>query len=236
VSKSRPLKLFETRKLFYTEYLFKLVLRNELNTIFRTELQKKEKLSYARSQLDQLTESYRNNLPLVKKFYRSNVIIDVQDYFDAMIIFTTLKNSEEYKLRIDPSSQLTLFSNNKQFLLDLASKVHTTTVQFWQPNPTHIELLKSETRIILVDSIPELSLKVHFNSKRVPKEFAKWIRSNGDKCRMGEIAIDSLENYGYLNGLYMYVRDEKVLNLITLLAGRSIRSIEKLVYASNIDK
>jgi hypothetical protein len=34
----------------------------------------------------------------------------------------------------------------------------------------------------------------------------------------------------------MYIRDEKILNLITLLAGRSIRSIEKLVYKSNIDK
>ena len=39
--------------------------------------------------LIRLTEAYRNNLPLVKKIYRSNVHYDVQDYFDAMILYTT---------------------------------------------------------------------------------------------------------------------------------------------------
>ena len=53
---------------------------------------------------------------------------------------------------------------------------------------------------------------------------------------MGKIALDGLENYGYLNGLYMYLRDDKILNLVTLLAGQSIRSVEKLVYKGDIDK
>ena len=34
----------------------------------------------------------------------------------------------------------------------------------------------------------------------------------------------------------MFVRDEKVLNLVTLLAGHSIRNVEKLVYKDDIDK
>lgn len=230
------MKLCESRKLFYTEYLYKLVLRNELNNIFRSDLQKKEKLSYARKELDRLTEDYRNNLPMTKRYYRSAVVVDVQDYFDAMLLYTALKSTDEYKLRIDPNSAVTLFSNNKNFLLGLAGTLHTTAIEFWEPNPKHIELLKSNTRVVLIDTPTDLPLKVFFNSKRVPKEFANWIRANGDKCKIGTIALDSLEQFGYLNGLYMYVRDEKILNLITLLAGRSIRSIEKLVYKSNIDK
>jgi len=230
------LKLLESRKLFYSEYLYKLVFRNELNTIFRTDLQKKEKLSYARNQLDTLTEQYRNNLPLYKKQWRAEILININDYFDAMATYSILKKSTEYKLRIDPYSTITLFSNNKDFLLDLVSRLKTDTLEFWEPNIEHINLLISKTKIQIVDGPTALPLKVWFNSTRVNKDFATWIHANRDKCKIGKIALDSLESYGYLNGLYIYLRDDKVLSLVTLMAGSSIRSVDKLVYSGDIDK
>lgn len=233
---NKQLKTFETRKMFYSEYLYKLVFRNELSIIFRNDLQKKEKLSYARSQLDVLTEQYRQNQPLIKKQFRSDVLIDVNEYFDAMTVYSSLKKSSDYKLRIDPYSTVTLFSNNKDFLLELGNKLRTNTVQFWEPNENHIDILKSKTKIIIVDTPPKFSLKIWFNSKRINSDFGSWIRANGDKCKIGKIALESLDNYGYLNGLYIYLRDEKILNLVTLLAGSSIRSVEKLVYIEDIDK
>jgi hypothetical protein len=213
-----------------------LVFRNELNVIFRSELQKKEKLSYARNQLDTLTEQYRNNLTLYKKQWRAEIVIDINDYFDAMTTYSVLKKSTEYKLRIDPYSTITLFSNNKDFLLDLGSKLKTDTLNFWEPNPDHIDILKSKTKIQIVDKIPELPIKVWFNSTRINQDFGNWLRANKDKCKIGTIALDSLESYGYMNGLYIYLRDEKVLSLVTILAGASIRSVEKLVYRGDIDK
>ena len=230
------LKRFESSKLFYSEYLYKLVFRNELNVIFRSELQKKEKLSYARNQLDTLTEQYRNNLTLYKKQWRAEIVIDINDYFDAMTTYSVLKKSTEYKLRIDPYSTITLFSNNKDFLLDLGSKLKTDTLNFWEPNPDHIDILKSKTKIQIVDKIPELPIKVWFNSTRINQDFGNWLRANKDKCKIGTIALDSLESYGYMNGLYIYLRDEKVLSLVTILAGASIRSVDKLVYSGDIDK
>ena len=86
----QQLKRSETRKLFFTEYLYKLVLRNDLSNIFRTELQGKEKLSYVRKQLDQLTENYRNNLPLYKKAWRAEVLLHENDYFDAITVYNAL--------------------------------------------------------------------------------------------------------------------------------------------------
>ena len=222
--------------MFYSEYLYKLVFRNELNIIFRSELQKKEKLSYAREQLDTLTEQYRQNRPLLKKQFRSEVVINIDEYFDAMTTYKAFKESTEYKLRIDPYSTITLFSNNKDFLLELGSKLRTNTAEFWEPNPAHIDILKSKTKIQIVDKVPELPIKVWFNSTRINQDFGNWLRANSDKCKIGKIALESLENYGYLNGLYIYLRDEKVLNLVTLLAGASIRSVEKLVYRGDIDK
>ena len=233
---NRQLQQFESCKLFYSEYLYKLVFRNELNTIFRSDLQKKEKLSYARRELDRLAEDYRNNFPLFKRAWRTDISIANNDYFDAMTVYSALKHSNEYKLRIDPYSKITLFSNNKEFLVDLGSKLKTDTLKFWKPDPNHIEILKSKTKIQIVDEPPALPLKVWFNSTRVNQDFASWIYANRDKCKIGTIALDSLENYGYMNGLYIYLRDDKVLSLVTLLAGSSIRSVEKLVYRGDIDK
>jgi len=213
-----------------------LVFRNELNVIFRNELQKKEKLSYARSQLDALTEQYRNNNPLYKKAWRTDVSVDINDYFDAMAVYNTLKKTDEYKIRIDPYSSVTLFSNNKDFLLELGNKLKTDSAEFHQPNPDYIDILKSNAKIQIVDVLPKLPIKVWFNSNRINTDFANWLRANNDKCKIGTIALESLEDYGYLNGLYIYLRDEKVLNLVTLLAGSSIRSVEKLVYRGDIDK
>ena len=232
----QQLKHFESSKLFFSEYLYKLVFRNELNTIFRNELQKKEKLSYARTQLDTLTEQHRNNLPLYKKHWRTEVLINVNDYFDAMTTYAVLKKSNEYKLRIDPNSSITLFSNNKQFLLNLVDKLKTLTCELHEPNPMYIDLLKSKTKIQLVDERPALPLKVWFNSNRINTDFANWLKANDDKCKIGKIALESLENFGYLNNLYIYLRDDKVLSLVNLLAGSSIRSVEKLVYRGDIDK
>ena len=232
----KQLKHSESSKLFYSEYLYKLVFRNELNSIFRSELQKKEKLSYARQQLDVLTEQYRQNQPLLKKQFRSDVVIDVNEYLDAMTVYSSLRKFDEYKLRIDPYCSIAVFSNNKKFLLDIAHKLRTSTTEFWEPNPKHIDILKSKTKIQIVDHPTDLPIKVWFNSTRINTDFANWLRANNDKCKIGTIALQSLEDYGYLNGLYIYLRDEKVLNLVTLLAGASIRSVEKLVYCGDIDK
>jgi len=233
---SKPLKLLESRKLFYAEYLYKLVFRNELSNIFRSDLQKKEKLSFARQELDRLTEDRRWGRILVKKAWRTDIPIANKDYLDAMTTYSALKQADEYKIRIDPYSSVSLFSNNKEFLISLGNRLSTHTVELWQPDAVYVELLKSKTKIQIVDEPTTLPLKVWFNSTRVNTDFANWIRANRDKCKIGKTALESLEKYGYLNGLYIYLRDEKILNLVTLLAGASIRSVEKLVYRGDIDK
>ena len=230
------LKKFETRKLFYSEYLYKLVFRNELSNIFRSDLQKKEKLSYARIELDFLTELKRNSFPMMKKTWRTEVLINEIDYADAIELYSKLKTVDNYKIRIDPCHTITLFSNSKSFLLDIANKLRTSTIEFWEPNEEHIELLNSNAKIQIVDVPTKLPIKVWFNSNRINTDFANWLRVNDDKCKIGKTALEGLENYGWLNGLYIYLRDEKVLNLVTLLAGSSIRSVEKLVYRGDIDK
>jgi hypothetical protein len=232
----KNLTLCETNKLFYNQYLYKLAFSNNLNVIFRQEFQKDKKLSYAREQIDKFAEQYRNNEPIMRQIWRTAVQVPEQDYLDAKELYSILKRSSDYKIRIDPQSTITIFSNNEDFLLEIAGRLKAKNKVLHKPNENYAKILQEKTKIILVDKKPDLKLKINFNSKRCNKEFANWIRANTDKARMGRIALENLESYGYLSGFYMYVRDEKVLNLVTLLAGNTIRSVEKLVYKGDIDK
>ena len=232
----KPLKLYDTRKLHYGEYLYKLVLRNPLCNIFRSELQKNGKLSYVREQLDGLTEMYRNNIPLTRKAFRTEIQLDVEDYLDAKDVYSCLKLADDYKLRVSPYMTLILYTNDRSLLVKIINKVRVSAEEFWEPNDTDLILLQKEENVVIVNSLPQFPLRVWFNNNRVPGDFSNWLDSNKDKSRIGDKALMCLEECGNLNGFYMYVRDDRVLNLVYLLAGCAIRRVDKLVYNNNIDK
>jgi len=228
------LKLCETCKLHYGKYLYKLVLSNSLNVYFRTELQKEGKLSYARENLDRLTDDYRNNIPLTRRIFRSDVIVPLDDYLDALDLYKILKVNNKYKIRIDPSQSITVYSNDILFLKQIINKMRSSAIELWEPKAESLDLLKDKTNIQIVKTRPEFPIKIWFNNKKVPRDFSIWLRANRDKSRIGDIALHTIEDYGYMNGFYMFVRDEKVLGLVSLLVGHAIRRIDKLVY--NEDK
>lgn len=227
------LKLFETCKLHYGEYLYKLVLSNVLNVYFRSELQKTGKLSYARENLDILTDKYRNNIPLTRKIFRSEIIVPIDDYLDALDLYKILKTHTDYKIRVDPRSNITIYSNNKTLLTQIVNKMRSSARELWEPDSKNIAYLEQKKNIELVKNKPEFPLKVWFNNQLVPQDFANWLRANRDKSRIGDKALQTLESYSYLNGFYMYVRDEKVLSIVSLLIGHAIRRVDELVYCED---
>lgn len=230
------LKQFETKKLHYGKYLYKLVLSNKLSNIFRTEYQRSGKLSFARSKLDELSAAYEQGHPLFLKRYRTDVEVDVDTFLDAKDIYTALKSSDEYKLRVNTLSSLNIYSNDKKALELIVNKIRQGTVEFWKPELDYAEFLFSNENIILVDKKPKFPYKVTLGNKRISGDFAVWLRANTDKSKIGSKAFEGVENGGYVSGFYFYIRDEKVLNLIQLLVGHNIRRVDKLVYKEDIDK
>jgi len=230
------MKQFETTKLHYGKYQYKLVLSNQLNTIFRSSLQKSGVLSYAREKLNQLTESYQNNKPMTEIIWRTTRTITIEHYLDAKNIYSILKFAEDYKIRLNPGRTLIIYSNDKELLNRIASKMIVSNREFWEPDADFANFLQTEKNVILTNSVPEFLVKVTFGNNKINPDFVNWLEANKDKSRVGPLTIENIKNGHFTSGLYIYVRDDKVLKLISMLIGHNIRRIDYLVYKKDIDK
>ena len=231
------MNIYETTKNFYNQYIYKLVIYNPLSHSFRTELQREGTLSHIRKELDKYQLDYENGIPLQRQVWRTTIAISQEDFFDAKDIYSRLKSHhKQYIVRIGLGNDIIIYSNNREFLVDLGTTVRTKSVSFYEPLENIKELLKKEKDIAFVSKKPEFGLRVTLGRKLGSNELASWLKNNTDKSKIGKTALSHLEDQAYVDGLYFYLRDEKVLNLITLLIGDNIRRVQKLVWLEELDK
>lgn len=229
-------KLCETKKLHYGAYLYKIVLYNEISTIFRTELQKQGTLSHARQVLEEYKKDFDAGRPIYKYKFRTRFLVTYEVFREAYELYKLMLDMEDYKVRVDPYGSLIIYSNN---LEDLEKVCDTVSVrELWKPSDDAIKILLSRDNIIVCDEPVTLSYKVTLNRSRIgsTNELAKWLKNNTDKSKVGKRALMMFEQDLYVDGLYFYVRDEKVLMLIEMMVGNKIRRVDKLIYKGNIDK
>jgi hypothetical protein len=216
-------------QLFYKKYLYKLQLYNQLNTIFRAELQKSKNLLYARDKLDEYASRYRNGEPLIQTFFRTEREVPMEHYIDAKNLYLILKNEfGNYKVRVETGTNFTIYTNDTALLDNIVDRVEHTVQGVWRPCTRTKHLLKHDS--IIVDHKPEFPIRVLLKDERIPKDFANWLRANRDKSRIGDTALQSIDNHHYLGGFYFHVRDEKVLSIVHMLIGHAVRGIYNLVY------
>lgn len=228
---------FTTNKLFYSKYVYKLVVYNKLASIFRSELQRGKELSFARAKIDEYNNFYLNNQPITKTIFRTETFISNDDFLDARDIYKCLKKfSEDYLVRVGIGNQLVIYSNDKSKLLAIASKMRTDRIEFHEPDNKIADYLKNNTNIIVVKNKPKFNLRVTLGRQNGSKDLANWLKNNKDKSKVGKKTLEYLENQLYVDGLYFYVRDEKLLHLITLICGNNIRRVQKLVWHNELDK
>lgn len=228
-------KLYETKKLFFKKYLYKVAIRNELNGIFRTELQKSKDLSYTRNKLDEFASNYRNGEPLTQTFFRTTREVPMDDYLDAKTLYQILKNEpNKYKIRVEHAQNLCVYTNDENLLHTITERL-INIQNVWEPSTRKKHLLEADT--IIVDHTPEFPIRIMLKDEKVAPDFANWLRGNRDKSRIGDKALQSIDNGHHLGGFYFHVRDEKVLSIVHMLIGHAIRGIYNLVYMPpTIDK
>lgn len=228
------LKLFETKKLHHGKYLYKLVLSNPLATIFRSDLSRYGKLSYAKERLALLTVKYKAGETLTKQSYRSSVEISEQMFLDARDLYNILKKVDDFKIRCE-SNSLGIYSNDRDLLMKIANKMRVSSREFWEPNPEAVGLLAKEQNLVIVNYPTSYQYQVHLSYKRVDANAYNWLKSNSDKVKVGPKTLRDFAS-GLSNGSYIYVRDDRVMSLVEVLIGHAIRKVDKIVYKGDIDK
>lgn len=233
------LKLFESKKLHYGEYLYKLVLHNSLANIFRTEFQKDGKLGYARQKLDHCNFAYKeaskdNNvvthfsIPWMTRNAGVFETIRTEQYFDALKIYNALQKQKNYKIRIE-RNWMYLYSNDKAFLTSLINSCNAHG-EFWEPNLETIDLIKQDKNVILSKKPVTFKYKITLGSKKGSTGLADWIDANPSLAKMGDLAKQACSNKSYVKGYYFYVKNDKALFLVQMIVGDNIARIDRFVY------
>ena len=231
----KKLQVNESNKLHYGKYLYKLRIYNQLSSIFRTELQRNGKLSYAKTRLNEYLLLHKNGDYLYKNIWGVKTHIGSETVIDASEIFKVLKSSNDYLVRCEAHTMI-VYSNNRNLLVKIANKTKHANPEIWEPSATTIDFLKNNTNVILTDKQSLYPYKISFGRKKGKPELAKWIRSNTNKVQAGTILLKNLEESGWIQGQYIYARDESIVFLIQLIAGDNITRVDKLVYKGNLDK
>ena len=234
----KKLKYYETQKLFYGKYLYKIGFYHGLNNIFRTEFQKNGTLGFARERIDQLTDSYRRGVVMSIPVYRTWKEIDQETYLDARHIYACLiRSKNDYKIRVDAYGGMNVFSNDYKLIEKISKNLKTKRIEIWYPDKSIEKKLLKNSNIIISNNPVEWPIKITLgNRKRDYSGFANWADHNKNKVRIGNVALRELHNHGYVSGYYFYIKSEKILNLINIMVGDNIRRIDRIVYKDNIDK
>jgi len=220
------MKKCDTTKLFYDEYPYKIVVVNGLAAIFRDM-----KYTYSKEVLDDLQHKAENGDQLYISKFNKREIISSETFSYASKIYACLTDPKapKHKLRIE-HPHMQIYSNDYDWLKTIGKKINA--IEIWEPNADVAPLL--DKNVVVTKTKPPFPIRVTLGSECDPS-FADWIMNNSDKAWAGYMCLENIKSYGYARGMYFYVRDEKVLSLITLFVKKFAR-VDKIIYIENIDK
>ena len=210
------MKRFNTHKLFYKSYPYKIQWYSHLTSIFRGD-----DLVYCREMLDhhhnQLTVD--NTITIVK--WRETVTIPVSEFYKAQKVYQTLSKNLDYKVRVE-YPMLTIYSVDREWLYQLATEIDVD--EWWEPNIT-----LEPNILIMGPKMKGWEFKVTLGPN-IPLDFYNWVDKNHDKIKIGNKLFKCIaQRSSHLSGYYFYVKSEKMLSLITMILSNGIQRIDKIV-------
>lgn len=227
----------ETKKLFYKKFLYKLSFRFEIGDIFRTWHQRDGRLSYAQEKILDFKNKLKTNKSIEYKKYRK-IQVTQELIKDAQRIRETLLNCSDYQLRVE-AFNLMLYSNSKDDLLKVVKNLETiSSFEIWEPDSAVTDLLANEKDVLVVNKPSEFAYKLTLESSPRKKNvdgFKSWAEANRNKIKITDYSLNTLES-GYWKNFNVYVRDDKVLLLLKMVAPDMIKKVEKIVYKGDVDK
>lgn len=218
MSRKKLLQKFETKKLFYKKYPYKIACLNALACDFRGG-----NLLHVSKILDLLHSKKRNGLPL--QLPRIRVYsIDPDSFDDACIIYNELQKQTEYQLRVE-GRMLNIFSMEKGWLYNLGNKLENC-YGWYEPSSLGV----ANPGEILLNKSNGYNYRVTLNGEKLSEDTVKWILNNEGNLKFGKIFKSNLLNgFRYFNGMYFYVKSEKLITLLNMIMFANIRHVDKVI-------
>lgn len=220
------MKKYETTKLFYNKYAYRLQICNSLAVCFR-----EKNLSFARQVLDKLQHQFENKEPLEFRLGLRGRPVSESYFKDAKRLLTVFSNMEDYKLRVE-QNYINVYANDEDWINRVKNSIQTdhSIISLYKPGN-----YKLDANTIIVDKDNGFQYKITLGNKSGSPEFALWADNNPKLVKVGPVLREECLNSGWVSGCYFYARDDKTLQLVALIIN-NIRRIDKLVVKSNIDK
>lgn len=220
------LKRYNTEKLFYNTFYYKLTLSTPLAYLFR-----EKKFHFARESLANMQEFYDNKQPI--KMHRGRLFKTISDteFLEAKQILKELELGVDFRIRID-LNRMHLYSNDLSWLETLSNFVSGKKYLF-ELNKDYSNLIGKN---VIVKNKPwDYKYKLYLKDT-VDPSLARWLENNKDKSKVGTILLQRIKLKQYVKNMYFYVRDDRILQLVTLMVGNSIQRIDKIVSMEDLDK
>jgi len=208
------IKQLESKKLYFSKYLYKLSIVNNYAWVFRSA---KQHDGY-RVLLEHgdFLESMSGKKALG--------LFQPMEYKQLVDIVNIIENAtSEYKLRTE-SNVISVFSNDKDWLLSLTLTFTTSTNKFtfYEPTAETVNLVLDGSVVVSDPKLKDFNYRIYFQ-KHVPASFLDWVDKNSEKVFIGKELYSRIKYNRNVYGYYMYVNNNKTLTLITLMIGNSIR-------------
>lgn len=227
-------KLVESKKLFYKKFYFKLTCKiNNVRHFFRHPNGTSKRF------MDQLEQKFQSSkvekVKLPGYYYPNNsATISKKEFIENKILLQDLDNTDnEFKLRCDYPNKLSIYSNNYNWLEEIANKL-SMAKELHSPNEKMISSLQSNT--IIVGDKFNYDYKITFNKNNVDSSFVDFCKNNKKYIRISRQTLYWIKKYGFASGLYFYVKGKNTLLMANMIAGNSFGRIYQLLRKGDIDK
>jgi hypothetical protein len=228
------MKLHETKKLHYGEYLYKISTETPLSNIFRLDNRRTNKLYYAKTKIDEYISQSKNKPILINTKFRK-IVIETFHIQDARSIYNVLINETDYFIRCG-TKKLMIYSNSLSLINKISNRM-TGNVEIWRPDDKSLTTLRDQKNVIISNTPTDYPYKITFGTKPGKPELAAWIKKNKDKVLAGPVLMKNLQQSNrWIQGQYIFARDEKIIMLLQMIIGNNITRIDKVIYKEDIDK
>jgi len=157
--------------------------------------------------------------------------ITVENVNEAEILRQFLLQQADFMVRCEAGC-IGIYLNDSAELVKLLEKLTVSDVSRWKPDPKVKDLIMPDTVVTNKPSIYKYKITIDawLARNKFPAVF-EWIASNRDKIK---ITNHSLKNA--TSSIFVYVRDEKILMLLEMCAGTSIKKKDRIICKADIDK